>query len=169
MRDSPIFSNYEIYQEYPVNRVNPDYPEPSHHFDWVIASLRVVIEGHGKQHYEAAAFDGDHIAAKYRLEDQQRRDLQKKEAAQSAGWAYVEIPYTAKTITDTYLMELILASQEAVSGYTKDKAKPKDDRKEKLKEIRQEYLKSDRHKEALERAKQTRKERYRRFKESNVK
>ena len=36
LRDSKILGHQEIYQEYPVNRVNKHYRNSSHHFDWVV-------------------------------------------------------------------------------------------------------------------------------------
>ena len=108
LRTSTLFSGYQIYQEYPVCRVNPGYDETSHHFDWVIMGIDVVIECHGKQHYEAVDFSGKAedggIGA---LQATRRRDNQKREAALEAGFTYIEIPYTAeKTLTEQYIWDL---------------------------------------------------------------
>jgi hypothetical protein len=108
LRNSTMFSNYQIYQEYPVNRVSPDYPESSHHFDWVVMDVFVVIECHGKQHYEAVDFSGKAedggIGA---LQSTRRRDNKKKQAAIEAGFTYIEIPYTdEKLITEEYIWGL---------------------------------------------------------------
>lgn len=108
LRNSPLFQNYKIYQEYPVNLINTKYPESSHHFDWVILDLFIVIEVHGKQHYEATDFSGkaeDAGISEYHA--LKVRDQQKKLAAIEAGWTYIEIPYTDKgKITDSYIIDL---------------------------------------------------------------
>jgi len=90
LRTDPLLKCYKAYQEYPVNRINPDYPNGSHKFDWCIPDLKCVIEAHGQQHYAQNSFfhktEADFI-------EQQRRDREKKAAAEEAGWTYVEVRY----------------------------------------------------------------------------
>ena len=50
LRNSAIFKNYQIYQEYPVSLINKSFINKRCHFDWVIPDLYLVIELHGKQH-----------------------------------------------------------------------------------------------------------------------
>lgn len=107
LRSSNLFQNYTIYQEYPVVRVNPIYSETSHHFDWVILELALVIECHGEQHYEVVDFSGKQedggISEFKRL---RARDRAKKQAAIDVGWTYIEVPYTMKSkITDEWIYE----------------------------------------------------------------
>src|SRR3990167_6834575 len=93
LRNSEVFKYHECYQEYPVNRVNNLYPESSHHYDWVIPKLKIVVEGHGKQHYSPVAFDGDAQAAVSRYHEQKRRDKAKKKAALDANYIFIEVPW----------------------------------------------------------------------------
>lgn len=76
--------------------------------DWYIESLGVVIELHGRQHYEAVDFGGEgpHVAG-WRFRKATQRDNQKKEAIIEAGYSIVTIPYSTK-ITPETLKELVL-------------------------------------------------------------
>lgn len=113
LRDpSGPFALFKIYQEYPVNKINPDYPNGRHKFDWVIKDLGIVFEVMGEQHYKPVSWskeDGDSVE-RFRL--QQIRDKDKEEAAQLAGYTYVIVPYTlrgkitANVLYDLYLKEV---------------------------------------------------------------
>jgi len=190
LRTGEAFGEHEAYQEYPVNRVNTDYPDGSHHFDWVIPDLGVVIECHGIQHFKVVDWEGGEpekaIAAFKALKE---RDFAKREAAWAAGYIYVEIPYLLeKSINETLLLQRIDESkpayQEFQTSHSEELARQKaekeralqhartlrarvihQDQKARMKEIRQEYLQSDAHKAQLEKAKQARVERYLRLKE----
>lgn len=167
-----LFPNIEVYQEYPVVRVDKIYSESSHHFDWVIPQLKLVIECHGRQHYEPVAFDGNVDAAVASFHGLQARDKMKKEAALRAGFTYIEIPYTTRRLSDSDFYKLIELAKQEQKGYT-DEVNNEETAKEHKKaqwaqaqkEKRRQYLRSDAHKEALEKARQHRKERYRRIKE----
>ena len=163
LRGSIILGVHEIYQEYPVNRVHPNYPNSSHHFDWVIPGLQIVIEAHGKQHFEPTAFDGNWDTALDSFRGIQSRDKQKKEAAREAGYVYIEVPYTHKNFNDDWLLEAIESGQAELEGYTSDR--PKDIQKEKDKERRKEYRESEAYQKKLQRDRDYRKEQYRRMKE----
>lgn len=182
LRTSETFSGYEAYQEYPVNRVNKDYPESSHHFDWVIPKLMLVIECHGKQHYTPVAFDGDMDAAMQNFHDLQRRDKFKKEAAIAAGFTYVEVPYTLmKTVNEEWLVEAIREGEKAVLEYAEREDENrrlqeererrehletlKETKKVEAKKKREEYKQSAEHKRKLREAREFRKRQYRRAKE----
>lgn len=91
---SSPFRNYKIYQEYPVNKINPNYPCSAHRFDWVILDLKIVIECHGQQHFKIASFGGiSKEEAVDKLDDQKVRDRNKMNAAIEVGFTYIEIPY----------------------------------------------------------------------------
>lgn len=172
LRDSDLFRHYEIYQEYPVVKVNTTYSESSHHFDWVIIELKVVIECHGRQHYKVVAFDGDVEKAVLQFSDLKGRDRAKRRAAMSAGWAYVEIPYNVKNISDSLISELIKVGREETEKYNKNNGTDTSDaetirstqKKEYEKERRREYLASEQHQDELRRAREYRRERYRQLK-----
>jgi len=178
LRESEIFKHHEVYQEYPVNKVAKDYPHGSHHFDWVIPALKVIIECHGAQHYRPVAFDGNKEEAQKRFERGQERDRQKMASAQAAGWTYIVVPYTdEKKVDDTYLYELIKVAQNDTTGYTEEDVQKDElyDRQQErkaefsriAKERRAEYKASERYKQYLERAKEHRRRRYRELKERN--
>ena len=173
LRNSTLIGGHHVYQEYPVNRVNPNYPASSHHFDWVIPSLKLVFECHGKQHYEVCSFGAEAEKAIENFKAQQERDKAKKIAALSAGYCYVEVPYTLeKSLSEMVLFDLLLkASAETgvlpSSGKVEDKKFPdrKQEVKDRARDKRQAYLQSDKHQEELDRAREYRKAQYQKMKE----
>lgn len=114
LRDG-AFSNFKVYQEYPVNKVNPDFSSGREKFDWVILDLGIVIECHGKQHYEPVTFGGiTKEEAKKRLQLQKEKDELKKQAALDAGFNYVVIPYTDESeVTEAYILKLVEEARES--------------------------------------------------------
>jgi hypothetical protein len=161
LRSSTIFGNYQIFQEYPVNLVNPA-ADPALHFDWVIPDIFLIYECHGRQHYEPVIFGGDIVNALFNFQSGQRRDKLKKSLALEAGYTLVEIPYTdEKLITEQYLwnkyIEFRNNNQSIISMKNNT---PELEYKEKQKQIRKDYLVSDKHTKELEQARQYRKEQY---------
>ena len=111
----------------------------------------MVIECHGKQHYEATDFSGKSndggIGA---LRATRKRDNQKKEAAILAGYTYIEIPYTAeKGLTDEYIWAFYK------ENFNEDK----------LRHVQPVQSEDARHRQRLEAAREYRKAAYRRAKE----
>ena len=102
------FSNFRIYQEYPVKSLVSTYSNSRHRFDWVILDLQLVIECHGKQHFVKADFGGKRDGSEVdNLKAIQERDLQKKNAAIEAGYTYIVIPYSdIKIIDEKYIWDL---------------------------------------------------------------
>jgi hypothetical protein len=88
------FAGKRVYQEYPVVKVNPRYPNNSHAFDWVVIDLHLVIECHGEQHYNIVDFGGEgYERAADRFREQKRRDDAKMHAAEEVGFTYIVVPY----------------------------------------------------------------------------
>lgn len=182
LRGSKIFGGYEIYQEYPVNRVNPHYDTGRHHFDWVIPALKLVVECHGEQHYKVVNFgyDTEEEARAAFLEGKQR-DQAKCRAAMDAGYAYIVIPYTVKEIDEDEFFDLYEEATEYAAIYLEDNkediearkrdaedglvAKIQAEKKTQERARRDQYLKSEEHRRYLELARKARQERYRRLKE----
>lgn len=172
LRNSVVFGDFEVYQEYPVNRVNENYPDGRHHFDWVIPKLGIVVECHGEQHFRAVAWDGNVEKAELAFKEGQARDKAKKEAALEAGYLYVMIPYNKLNSLDIQfvLNQIDLAKLEQ-SQYTGRRFEKSDEKshmenlkkelKERQKVARAAHLQSDAHKERLEAARKHRQERYR--------
>ena len=107
LRDS-VFANFRLYQEYPVNRINPDFPDGRCKFDWVILDLKIVLECHGTQHYICTHFGGDVEKSIVAFEKLKQRDEAKKEAALSVGFSYIVIPYSdLKNIDPAYILALL--------------------------------------------------------------
>lgn len=183
IRDGGTFvGQQEVYQEYPVNRVNSDYPDSSHHFDWVVPNLKVVIECHGKQHYVATAFDGDYEAALVSFEELKGRDKAKKEAALEAGFTYIEVPYSSTSkLNELWFAEAYGRGQTELAQYNRDHEEARQKvvkekervlavemvkwKKEKAKELREEYRNSAQHQRELRLAREFRKKRYKKLKE----
>lgn len=182
LRTDHTFCYHEIYQEYPVNRVNAEYSNKSHHFDWVIPKLNIVIECHGKQHYQVVAFDGDIEKAISSFTELKHRDKDKKEAALNAGYVYIEVPYTdQRLVSSSYIIKKYQTGKIELEAYTKDneyRFKLEDETKElKLSEIlrdkrskdnklaRTKYLTSEKHLDTLNKVREIRQKRYKKFKE----
>ena len=152
LRASDLFNGHEIYQEYPVERVLTTYQHSGQHFDWCIPGMKVVIEAHGKQHYEVVNFGGTEADAIAAFQSGKRRDKAKKYAAEEAGFRYIEVPYTDfKRIDDNYLMDKILNAPVFESEPVEKKKSSFKYDKERSKQIRHEqYLKRKEWKHAQE-------------------
>lgn len=164
LKSSPLFRNYNVYQEYPVSRVNSNYTRNSEHFDWVISDIKLVIECHGKQHFEVSDFSGkeeDGGLSKFRA--QRIRDTKKRLAATEAGYTYIVVKYDDKNIDEDFIWNLYKANENKELAVTSVGRKKNDLQYNKDK--RQEYLKSEQHQSILALARNHRKELYRRAKE----
>jgi hypothetical protein len=155
LRGSPLFDKYQIYQEYPVTRINPEYQDTSHHFDWVIPDLFLVIEVHGEQHRTPTDFSGKQedggILEFHRLI---ARDTAKRMACVEAGWTYIELwPEDVRTLTD----------QQLFDAYNANK---KEDRINEFVEPIQTEEQAARHRDTLARAREYRKASYQRAKQA---
>lgn len=145
---SGIWSAHKIEQEYPVYKVNPEYINKRSRFDWVVVDLKIVIECHGRQHYELSSFGGN-------LEDtslysQKSKDLKKELAAKDANFTYIVISYKEY---DSLSMDLIYNKyRECLNTIEITKEAPKED--------------SDYFKKLKEKAKNYRKKQYLKAKES---
>jgi hypothetical protein len=107
LRLSKLFSSYRIYQEYPVNLVDPTFHSGKERYDWVILDLQVAIEAHGKQHYEPSTFGGitkEEAESKFRRQIYQ--DNIKHEAAIKAGWKYIIFRYDEEITEESLLNKL---------------------------------------------------------------
>jgi hypothetical protein len=161
---SPIFSNYRIYQEYPVNMVSPYFDSGREKFDWVIMDLMVVIECHGQQHYKPVRFGGmSQEEAEVKFVQQIRRDMAKKDAARKAGWTYVVFKYDEDVDVNSLMAKITaqdnVAEDRGVSGQDRNVVSQQVKQKKKPKQN------EDYHKEQLKRAREYRKQRYRKQKE----
>jgi hypothetical protein len=107
LRDS-IFKNYRVMQEYPLNKINPDYKNGRCKFDWVILDLAIIIEGHGEQHDRPVNFGGmTDEEAEDNFFNQKYRDNLKMNAALEAGYTYIVIPYSdIDKIDEEYIWQL---------------------------------------------------------------
>jgi hypothetical protein len=92
----------KIYQEVPVISLVPKYKWNQHRYDIYIATLDVILELHGKQHYVATAFGSMSYEEKMKqFREIQFRDSAKKQAALESGYSYKEIPWNLKLDTQT--------------------------------------------------------------------
>lgn len=108
LSSSPLFQIFKIYQEYPVYKINNLYKNRLHKFDWVVMDIFMVIECQGEQHTKPVRFGGiSSIEADNNLVTQKHRDLTKYDAAITAGFTYIEIPYYEyDIIDDNYIYNL---------------------------------------------------------------
>ncbi len=103
----PPWNHYRIYQEYPVNKINPKFKSGREHFDWYVKDLNLVIELMGQQHEKPATFGGiSKLQAKFDLIKRVKKDMSKKEAAEESGCIYIAIWYdeevTAELLWEKY-------------------------------------------------------------------
>ena len=101
------------FQEVPVAALVPSYVYNNHKVDWYIDELGIILEIHGKQHYEMANFGNDpYIDALKKHNNIKYRDNLKKTALTDAGYEYREINYKiAKKITAQSLKEIIFREE----------------------------------------------------------
>ena len=94
-----LYTNYEIRQEYPVNKINESFPSGREKFDWVVLGLQIVIEVHGQQHFQPVCFGGMLMSeAKKNFQKRVETDERKRTAAEDAGWTYLVVRYDEKNI-----------------------------------------------------------------------
>lgn len=101
-RNSNLFRYYEIYQEYPVVKVNPFYSNKRHKFDWVVPGMRLVVECHGKQHEEKVSFGK---GQGQKLSERRERDEEKRAAAEEAGYVYFIVWHDELAAVSPVLLE----------------------------------------------------------------
>lgn len=162
LRNSPYFQTYIHYQEYPVERVSSDWDSGREHFDWVVPTLKLVIEVHGEQHYKPVRFGG--ISAEEATEafkEQRIRDADKRNAALSAGWTYVAISPEVN-ITDEWILEQYRENYNTSKPLSKQKLSSWASN---YKEAKAKYQQSDRYEEEKAKAAEYRKQQYRQKKE----
>jgi hypothetical protein len=161
---TPLFNGYQILQEYPVNKVNPEYPSGREHFDWVVLTLKIVIEVMGEQHVRPVCFGGVTIeAATEAFHAQVARDKAKAEAAIAAGWTYITIPHNVDLTLD-YIMEQYYTHLNPLPA-SKIEKKLLVDWAAKYAKAKERYQNSSRYQSDKERAKLSRQVRYRKMKE----
>lgn len=108
MHLTSLFPNYEVRQEYAVNKVNPGFASGREKFDWVVLGLNIVCEIHGEQHYTPVCFGGITMTeAKKNFEKRVEVDKLKQDAAEEAGFAYLVVKYDEKKITPEELGDRI--------------------------------------------------------------
>jgi hypothetical protein len=155
LRASSIFSGYRIYQEYPVRRLVPAYPHGSHRFDWVVLDLFLIIECHGKQHYQVTNFGGSTDEAVQSFYSQQIRDFKKRQAVEDAGYTYIIVPYTdLEKVDDAYLWQLYIKNRNDSPVLQPEKTtKPDSETHQQFKDRAREYRRAQyqRQKELLRR------------------
>lgn len=151
LRNSSIFQNYQIYQEYPVIRINPSIKNSKLRFDWVIIELQLVIECQGKQHAQPVNFGG-HKRVSKAFRQLKERDALKKQAALDRGWTYIEIWYneiddiTDNLIYDRYTTSIVKEQLELdqpaeVNKYKIEQQKKAKEYRKKQYQKRKEWLK----------------------------
>jgi very-short-patch-repair endonuclease len=82
----------------------------SHRVDWYLEDLNLVLELHGKQHYQVENFGGEEWErAHWRFVQGASRDTEKQVALEQAGYLYrVMGPTKASSLTSQLLREVLL-------------------------------------------------------------
>lgn len=140
LKESSLFSNYKIYQEYHVSKINSEYKSNREKFDWVILDLKLIIEAHGKQHYE---FNNHFYKDMSEFIAQQERDELKRQAAIDAGFTYIVIKYNElKILNEDLIYNRMLENNNTVIKKEVEKPKRTNYNKQKVRDYRkQQYEK----------------------------
>lgn len=133
LRSHPLLKHYTSYQEYPVNRINPDFKNGKCKYDWVIIELRVIVEIMGEQHAKWIPFfhktEADFVA-------QQERDEEKKQAALEAGYTYIAVAHN-ETLDVDLLVDLAIKNSAPITPRKKKSFGMSDSQKEFQREIKE--------------------------------
>ena len=143
IRSHPILKNMRVYQEYPVNKINPNFKDGRCKIDWVILDIKIAIEVHGEQHYGHVRFGGiskEEAERKYR--EQVIRDEEKKAAVEAAGFAYIAVKYD-EDLDVMKLFDKVISNENQPYKPPKKERKtyPKRELPPELKEKQKEYQK----------------------------
>ena len=108
-RTDAFFKNLQCYQEVQLSALVEGYPNNKDAVDWYIDELNLVIELHGKQHYEPVLFGYKPF---YEVEKDfhniRYRDNRKKTQLIASGYNFVELSYKeARLITSEYIKNKI--------------------------------------------------------------
>ena len=79
------------YQEYPVKKINPDYPDNRAKVDWYIKDMSLVIEVMGAQHRQPVTFGGTTEEAEIAFDAIKRRDTEKRNYVEDAGCIQIDL------------------------------------------------------------------------------
>lgn len=100
-RKDTFFKSISCYQEVPVVDLVPYYISRQHRVDWYLDEFRLIIELHGKQHYELVNFSNKpYLEAEIDFNNIKYRDNLKKTALLEAGYEYIEISFKEKNKLD---------------------------------------------------------------------
>lgn len=110
------FLFYRAFQEVPLKDLVENY-NGGMRVDWYVEDLNLVIELHGKQHYEQTSFGAESkLTSNFNWIASKDRDSNKKGLLQDAGYLFVEIPYSDESIlTQEYLLQKIGEALDASS------------------------------------------------------
>ena len=117
LRTDPLLKCYKAYQEYPVNRINQDFKNGMCKYDWVILDLKVVIEVMGEQHAKWIPFFHKTEAEYF---EQLRRDKEKKDAAEEAGYTYIAVAHD-ETLDVDRLVDLAIKNSAPITPRKKER------------------------------------------------
>jgi len=111
LRSSTLLRAYRSYNEYPVNKINPDWKDGRAKIDWVILDLRLAIEVHGEFHDTPSTIGGcSKKEAVLKMQERQRADAAKEAAIRAVGWLYVAVWYY-EDITEELIWKKIQQEQ----------------------------------------------------------
>jgi len=106
-----FFKQLKCFQEVPVKDLVPTYPNRFDAVDWYIDELNVILELHGKQHYNMQSFGSKDSVfnQKKAFHNIKFRDNRKKTFLLNSNYYYIEISYKdISKLNSDYLKELIL-------------------------------------------------------------
>ena len=108
----PFFKQLKCFQEVLVADLVPGYPNNQDAIDWYIDELNIVIELHGKQHYELVKFSNSksYLENVIDFNNIKYRDNRKKTFLLESGILYLEISYKdAKKLSSQFIKNKIFS------------------------------------------------------------
>ena len=112
-----MFRDVQCYQEVPVKDLVPNYPNRKDAVDWFVDSYNLIIELHGKQHYNFQSFGSkdSYVNQKIAFNNIKFRDNRKKTMLLNSGFSYLEINYKELAKIDSeYLKNKIFYESESL-------------------------------------------------------
>jgi hypothetical protein len=138
--EQSIFENMVIFQEYPVNLINPDCSNGRLKVDWYIKTLNIAIEVQGEHHYQPVQYGGQSKdKATNSFVKQAYKDTDKIRYCEQAGCPVIEIHYKDKISLQWLLARIKDASSQVQTPKTKTKRKTKSEWEENVAEQRRAY------------------------------
>ena len=108
-----IFTHMVVFQEYPVEMINPDCPNSRMKVDWYIKTLNIAIEVQGQHHFDPVQYGGQsEDKANNNFVNQVHRDVDKSKYLEAVGCPIIEVHYSQKLSLEWLIERISDASKQ---------------------------------------------------------